>query len=143
MFFRREKPRPLTFDDRLSRLREFGFTVEPQGSGRALLSKHGCTAVVEDRGPESPRVLSSGVAIGNETGALVHGGYQQFFVTPSGKRLPALAEQLRTLHDFVEDLKEALGLTSFYNQSLGTTSNRHLYDRVKSRDTGGSPAPNW
>jgi hypothetical protein len=33
-------------------------------------------------------------------------------------------------------LKEALGLTSLYNEGLGTTSNAHLYDRVEDRDHG-------
>jgi hypothetical protein len=141
MFFRREKPRQLTFDDRLTRLKEYGFTVKASGSGSAVAGKYGCAALIEDRGSEPPAVRSAGVEVGPEIGVLVHGGYQQFFETASGKQLPALAEQLRALHDFIEDLKEALGLTSFYNQSLGTTSNLHLYDRVKNRDVGGSPAP--
>jgi hypothetical protein len=140
MFFRRVKPRPLSFDDRLTRLKEAGFTVEG-ASGKTRVSKHGCAVVLEDRGEELPWVHSAGVVVGNEIGALTHGGYQQFFVTPSGRKVPALAQQLRALHDFQEDLKDALGAISFYNTSLGTTSNKHLYDRVRGRDRGGSPAP--
>ena len=34
------------------------------------------------------------------------------------------------------DLREALG-ASLYNQSLGTTSEAHMYDRVADRDRGG------
>ena len=36
----------------------------------------------------------------------------------------------------------SLGLTSFYNQGLGTTNDQHLYDRVESRDAG-VPARAW
>ena len=57
-----------------------------------------------------------------------------FLKTASGKQLPALAPQLKALHAFDEDLREGLGITSLYNQSLGTTCDDHLYDRVKDRD---------
>jgi len=134
MFFRRQKPHTLSFDERLSALKEAGFTVTSEGAGRARVAKYGCAALVEDCGADVPAVSKAGVVVGQEVGLLVHGGYQQFFETPSGKRLPALAEHLRALHDFQEDLKEALGLVSFYNTSLGSISNRHVYDRVKDRE---------
>jgi hypothetical protein len=38
------------------------------------------------------------------------------------------------MHSFSEELKEALGLTSLYNESLGTVSESYHYDRVKDRD---------
>lgn len=47
---------------------------------------------------------------------------------------PALAEELVAIQNFQEDLREALGLTSLYNEALGTVSNKYLYDRVKGRD---------
>ncbi|HEU5399797.1 MAG TPA: hypothetical protein VFU86_00495, partial [Terriglobales bacterium] len=40
----------------------------------------------------------------------------------------------KALHSFTEELKEALGLTSLYNESLGTVSESYHYDRVKDRD---------
>ena len=129
MFFRREKPRKLTFSDRLDSLRQAGFSVT--GS---QVSKHGSAAVLEDRGEDTPGVRDVGVLVGGEIANLVNGGFQQFFITKSGKRYPALAEQLHALHDFQEDLKEGLGDISLYNQSLGTTSTSHMYDRVKGRD---------
>jgi len=55
--------------------------------------------------------------------------------------VPALATYLKALHNFEEDLKEALGLTSLYNQALGTRADEHLYDRVKDRDSGGRRRP--
>ena len=61
---------------------------------------------------------------------------QKFFLTPSGKRQPAQAADLSGLHDFQEDLKEALGQVSLYNEALGTVSTFYLYDRVRDRDKG-------
>ena len=40
------------------------------------------------------------------------------------------------LHEFDDDLREGLGLTTLYNQALGTTCDDHLYDRVEDRDAG-------
>jgi hypothetical protein len=66
---------------------------------------------------------------------LVDGGFQKFFQTPKGVRHPALAPELKAVHAFEEDLRQALGLVSLYNESLGSVSNVYLYDRVKDRDT--------
>ena len=41
---------------------------------------------------------------------------------------------LQALHQFSEELREATGATSLYNQSLGTVSDRYTYDRVENRD---------
>jgi hypothetical protein len=81
-------------------------------------------------------VTRGGLVIGDEVGALVDGGFQKFFQAPSGRRKPALASELKGLHDFNEDLREALGIASYYNESLGTVSAMYLYDRVKDRDAG-------
>jgi hypothetical protein len=78
----------------------------------------------------------AGITMGNEIGVLVDGGYQKFFQTPSGKRKPALAEELKALHDFEEDVKEGLGEVNLYNEALGTVSTLYLYDRVADRDRG-------
>jgi hypothetical protein len=141
MFFRREKPRQLTFEDRLSRLKEFGFTVTRDGS-KARVSKLGCAAILSDSGTDLPQVGKAGVVVGDEIGYLVHGGYQAFFETGTRRKVPALAEHLKALHEFQEDLKEGLGLISLYNTSLGTTFNKHVYDRVEDRDVN-RPAHPW
>ena len=133
MFFRREKPRQVTFEERLNRLKEFGFSVTREG-GKARVAKLGCAAIIEDSGTDVPKVGKSGVMVGDEIGYLVHGGYQAFFETGSRRKIPALAEHLTALHKFQEDLREGLGLISLYNTSLGTTFNQHLYDRVVDRD---------
>ena len=140
MFFQREKARNLTFDQRLDNAREYGFAIENAGDGRARVVREGCAAVIEDR-PERPHVNKAGLVVGNEIALLMHGGYQTFWRTPSGRVLPALAPQLKALHRFEEDLKEALGLTSLYNESLGTTCDQHMYDRIVNRDRGVAPRP--
>ncbi len=141
MFFRREKAKVPTFQERLETLRSLGFTVENNPSGGSRVSRKYCAAILEDKGGPYPHVNKSGLVIGNELGFLVNGGYQMFFRTPSGRTEPAISSQLHALHDFEEDLKEALGLTSLYNESLGTTSDQHLYDRVVARDKGVPPRP--
>ena len=55
--------------------------------------------------------------------------------------MPAQADQLRALHEFEDDVKDALDLENLYNTSLGTTSASHQYDRVNKRDTGHQPKP--
>jgi hypothetical protein len=137
MFFRREHAKKMTFDDYLNQARTAGFTVEGMGGGRVRISRDGAGAVVESTPDGPPRVTErAGVMIGQEIAELVDGGYQKFLATPSGKRRPALASDLTLIHNFQEDLREALGLTSLYNESLGTVSNQYLYDRVEDRDAG-------
>jgi hypothetical protein len=64
-----------------------------------------------------------------------------FLETPRGRRIPAQAEELKALHEFEDDIKQALGLVNLYNTSLGTTTPKHMYDRVFKRDAGQQPKP--
>jgi hypothetical protein len=141
MFFRREKTHELTFDDRLAGLKQHGFEAKKEGGAKARVSRGGCAAMVESTPEGVIKLDKAGVTVGNEIAALVHGGYQMFLRTPSGRELPALAPQLKALHAFDEDLREGLGLTSLYNVSLGTTCDDHLYDRVEDRDAPPHPRP--
>lgn len=133
MFFRRAKPRVLTFADRLENTRKAGFRVEQQEGGRAGVVRDRYAALVEDSAP-LPHIAKIGILVGGEIGLLVDGGFQKFFRTPGGKMIPALADDLKALHAFEEDLREALGLPSLYNQSLGTTCPYHHYDRLEGRE---------
>lgn len=141
MFFRRVTPRESTFKERLENLKSFGFTVNFMNAGHARAGRDGIGAIIEDRSGQRPKVNRAGLVVGDEIGSLVNGGYQMFWRTPSGRQVPALAAQLKNLHNFEEDLKEGLGLTSLYNESLGTTSDLHLYDRVEHRDAGDVDKP--
>jgi hypothetical protein len=134
MFFRHERPKVLSFDDHLAKARAAGFTVQAAGSGTRI-ERNGIACIARPGAGDVPLITErAGVVMGNEIGTLVDGGYQKFFLTPSGKRKPALAEELKAVQDFQEDLKEALGLTILYNEALGTVSNKYLYDRVEGRD---------
>jgi hypothetical protein len=141
MFFRRAKPHLDTFSERMEKLKQAGLAVESLPGGKARVTRGTIGAVVEDVPGGLPRVSKAGLIMGDEIGVLVNEGYQVFWRTPSGKTRPALSTQLHALHEFEEDLKEGLGLTSLYNQGLGTTSDLHLYDRVEHRDAGDTPKP--
>ena len=137
MFFRRPRLKEPTYEERMDQIRRAGFTVEVlSGSRRVRVSRNGCATILELPDGEVRVIEPAGVIMTAEIGALVDGGFQKFFQTSGGKRKPALASDLRALHDFQEDLKEALGLTSLYNESLGTVSTYYQYDRVKDRDQG-------
>ncbi|HEY1753797.1 MAG TPA: hypothetical protein VGG72_00270 [Bryobacteraceae bacterium] len=141
MFFRNQTPPELTFDDHLTKLKQAGFEIQRESPARAKAVRGGDGAIVEDAGGGKVKLGKAGVLVGNEIALLVSRGYQMFLHAPSGKELPALAPQLKALHAFDEDLREALGLTSLYNVSLGTTSDEHLYDRVEDRDKPVHPRP--
>jgi hypothetical protein len=142
MFFRRATPKHLSFEDHMSAARAAGFLVESAGGGKTRIDRNGI-AVVMQAGPDGvPQVTErAGVVMGKEIGTLTDEGFQKFFTTPSGKRKPALAEELKEIHNFQEDLREALGLTTLYNESLGTVSNLYVYDRVEGRDSGKHDKP--
>lgn len=141
MFFRRETPHQLTFADRIANLKPFGFEVVSDRGGRTVAKRNGCGATLDDAGAGQVAIGKAGVLVGQEIAHLVHGGYEMFLRTPSGRELPAQAGQLKALHAFEEDLREGLGLTSLYNVSLGTTCEDHLYDRVRNRDRTPAPRP--
>jgi len=136
MFFRRERPKTATFADRLNGLRQAGFTVSPSADGAVRVSRGDCAVDLREEGGTVRAVSPAGILMCDEIGALVDGGFQKFFRTPSGKKKPALADELTAIHEFEEDITEALGKESYYNQSLGTVSTFYLYDRVKDRDRG-------
>jgi len=136
MFFRREKPKNPTVAERLESLRKSGFTVTTRPGGIARVSHENCAVDLRDADGTLVREGRAGIQMGDEIGALVDGGFQKFFRTPSGKQKPALAAELKALHDFEEDVKESLGQESLYNEALGTVSTFYLYDRVQNRDAG-------
>ncbi len=142
MFFRRERPKTLTFDDHMANARSGGFKTEPAAGGGTRIERDGVACVVEPGNAEVPRVVARpGIVMGKEIGTLTDGGFQKFFMTPGGKRKPALADELKAIQNFQEDLRQALHLVSLYNESLGTVSNLYIYDRVEGRDAGEHDKP--
>jgi hypothetical protein len=137
MFFRRERPSTPTFAERLEAVRRAGFTVEQlDGGASARIARADCAIDLRPSSDGGTVTERAGILMGGNIGFLVDGGYQKFFEAPGGPRRPATTPELKALHDFEEDLKEALGLQSYYNESLGTVSTYYLYDRVKDRDRG-------
>lgn len=141
MFFRHSRPKVLSFDEHLAKARAEGFSVQST-SGGTRIERGNVACVVRAGENDIPKVVErAGIIIGNEIGALTDGGFQKFFRTPHGKVKPALAEELVAIQNFQEDLREAFGLTSLYNEALGTVSNQYVYDRVKGRDKTPAPKP--
>jgi hypothetical protein len=141
MFFRRVRPHEPTFAERIESLRKLGFSADLADPRQAVVARDGIGAVLEDRPGQHPHVTKAGLIVNREIAVLVNGGYQMFWKTSAGQSVPALAVQLKNLHNFEEDLKEGLGLPSLYNESLGTTSDLHLYDRVEHRDEDSKHKP--
>jgi hypothetical protein len=135
--------KPKSFDEVLSTLGNERFDVAPaaDGANRAAgarrVSKYGCAAeIVPGEGKGAPvRIISKpGWVLGGEIARLVDRGYQKFLKT-SKLEIPATAEHLRSIHKFSEELKESLGALVLYNESLGTVSDKYVYDRLKGRET--------
>jgi len=125
-----------TWDEALSWLREHGFDLlEPAGTqSRVFLKKLGCSCAIEKNGSDGVKIFAyPGYLVGGEIAKLINKGYQQVLKT-SKTEIAATADHLKALHQFSEELKEALGLPSLYNESLGTTSTSYQYDRVVDRD---------
>src|SRR5262249_1897821 len=117
------------FDQLIKTLRNHGFESYDLNNpaGGVLVSKFGAGAVLT-RGDSGPEFLGSpGALVHGEVARLLDRGYQKFIATQKFE-LPATAEQLQAIQSFSTELKELVGGTSLYNESLGTTSDRYLYD---------------
>ena len=141
-------PTKPSFDQALQILRSHSFDVAPYPgvAGGMLVSKHGAAAVlISARGPGKEKDSSAafaihpGVLVRGEVGRLLDRGYQKFIKT-SQYELPATASQLQAIHTFGEEVKLLIGDVSLYNESLGTTSDVYLYDRLQGREPE-QPAP--
>src|SRR5579863_4455869 len=107
MFFRRQRPTEPTFQQRLDNLKQAGFTVTPRPDGTVLVARGECAVALRESGGQVHPAELAGILLGGEIASLVDGGYQKFFRTPSGKTKPALASELKAVHEFEEDLKQA------------------------------------
>jgi hypothetical protein len=136
MFFKREKESVQSFSARVERLRAAGYGLETIEGGHVRATKGNLAVVLREESEGQPAIADTGLLIAGEVAVLTDLGFQKIFLSPSGRKTPALAEHLHALHDFAEDVRETLGLTSLYNEGLGTTNEKHLYDRVQNRDAG-------
>jgi hypothetical protein len=124
------------YDDVVNWLRDHGFDLieAPGTQNRVFLKKHNVSAAIQKDEDSHAKIFAyPGYLVGTEIAKLVNRGYQQFLKT-SKTEIPATADHLNALHQFSEEFKEALGLPSLYNESLGTVSESYQYDRIVDRD---------
>ncbi|WP_348268330.1 hypothetical protein P8936_03640 [Edaphobacter paludis] len=128
-----------SFNDVLSLLGSQRFDVAPAQEGAKRtpnafqVRKYGCAAEIAPAPDGTVLMLSHpGWVLNGEISRLLDKGYQKFLKT-SHVEIPATADKLRAIHEFSQELNEAIGATSLYNESLGTTSDVYMYDRVKGR----------
>jgi hypothetical protein len=133
-----KKKRQANFEQALQALRASGFETAQHApedgipEGGVLVSRAGYGAVLAP-GEERPQVVvGAGRLVAGHLARLVDRGYQKFMKT-SQYEFPATARDLHAVHLFSEELRQLTGATSLFNESLGTTSDRYLYDRVKGR----------
>ena len=125
-----------SYEDAVAWLRDHGFDLieAPGTQGRVFLRKYNCSAAIQKTEDGGVKIFAyPGYLIGAEISKLVNRGYQQFLKTTKTE-VPATADHLKALHEFAEELKEALALPSLYNESLGTVSESYQYDRIENRD---------
>ncbi len=125
-----------TYEEAVNWLREHGFDLieAPGTQARVFLKKYNRSAAIQKNGDGGVKIFAyPGYLIGSEISKLVNRGYQQFLKTAKTE-VPATADHLKALHQFSEEMKEALALPSLYNESLGTVSESYHYDRIVDRD---------
>ncbi len=143
-----------SFEEVIQILRNTQFDVREMpavaggSAGQFAVSKYGAAAILT-RNPEyGPKTRESqhpvrwaespGLLLRGTIAKLVDHGNQKLFETPTA-RVAATADALKAIHRFGEELREAIGEPSLYNQSLGTVSNLYVYDRVKGRPGSSDP----
>lgn len=136
------KTRYPDFDQMLQALRARQFEISSYAgvSGGQMVSKGGVAAVLVP-GKTNDRWESGGACLALKPGVLLRGqiarlldrGYQKF-IKAGEIEIPATAAQLQAIHVFEEELNQVTGALGLYNESLGTTSDVYMYDRVRGRD---------
>jgi hypothetical protein len=138
-----KKLKQQSYEDAVLWFRNHGFDVldAPGASGRIFLRKYNVSAAIEGASGGGVKIFAyPGYVIGSEISKLTDLGHQKVLRTTKAD-YPATADHLKALHDFSEELKEGIGATSLYNESLGTVSESYMYDRVRNRDLPESERP--
>jgi hypothetical protein len=117
----------------LEALPSAGFIVNSTG-GVTRVEKYGCGA--EFRRTSDDHYLMTilpTILLNGQFTRLWDAGYQKFLLTDDGRKFPANADMLLRMRRFNEELRTALGVPTYYNEALGSTSLLSVYDRVKGR----------
>jgi len=121
--------------DLRKRFEEAGFTTREPGQDAAALEvekNHCCRRIERDReGAWVPSGPPCFIVRGLDC-ELEDQGYQKFW-HHQGKRFPIRKAELENLHRFDEEVRYILGMKSLYNESLGSTCARTVYDRLAGR----------
>src|ERR1700686_917531 len=114
------------------------FIVSSTG-GVTRVEKYGCGAEFR-RTPDDHYLMTilPTILMNGQFTRLWDAGYQKFLLTDDGRKFPANADQLLRMRRFNEELRTALGVPTYINEALGSTSKVSVYDRVKRR-TGDDP----
>lgn len=124
----------VTAQDIQKQFEQAGFMVTEVRAGVIEVRKSGCVACLEEQGgcwvnSGPPYFVVHGVLC-----ELEDRGYQKFWPSkPDGKRFPIRKVDLEILHRFDEEVRYLLGRKSLYNESLGSTNARTVYDRLTGR----------
>ena len=132
-----------TYEDAVAWLKDHGFDIleAPGVQNRVFVKKYNSSAAIEATPDGEVKIFAyPGYLIGGEIAKLINKGYQQHLKTTKTE-VAATADHLKALHQFTEELKEALGSTSLYNESLGTVSESYQYDRVQDREEPAAKRP--
>ena len=117
-------------------LRDNGFDLleAPGTQYRTFIKKYNVSAAIQRLDNGGVKIFAyPGYLLSGEISKLIDKGYQKFLKT-SKLEIAATADHLKAIHQFTEEMKQALGLNSLYNESLGSVSESYHYDRVKDRD---------
>lgn len=134
----RSKKKPTTLAEAQQKLTGLGFQISPLRDGKVLVRKSGCAAILEESNRAVAIAVAPGLVVNGELARLVDRGYQKFFKT-ADLEVPALPETMSALAHFEQELRLACGIPSLYNESLGSVSDRYIYDRIWFRDEGRQP----
>ena len=111
-----------------------GFTICKSPSGTIEVRKSGCTAWLKE---QNGTWLYDGVpnkAVQGINCELEDRGYQKFwYARAEGKRFPIRRADLFVIHHFDEEVRHLLGTKTLYNEALGSTNARTVYDRLDGR----------
>jgi hypothetical protein len=120
--------------DVLKQFEQAGFEVAKEASGRTDVKKSGCVAYLESQEGRWTYVGNPYLVMRGINCELEDRGYQKFWYSKSeGKRFPIRKVELEILHRFDEEVRYILGLKNLYNESLGSTNARTVYDRLTGR----------
>ena len=112
-----------------------GFEIDESGAtpGSIGVKKYNCVQYIAAKpGQAWVRVGPPYFVVRGLNCELEDRGYQKFWYH-QGARFPIRTTDLHKLHRFDEEVREVLRLQSLYNESLGSTCARTVYDRLEGR----------